>query len=107
MLLKQSHCFFFSVILSIQGRRKYGKLPPTIIRYIFFVRVTEIFCVSIPLQLRALWEELNVKILIHQNYTKNARYFQDEPYSQYIEWKNKTSQTKSGIQVYFFSDYLH
>jgi hypothetical protein len=51
--------FLTSVILSIQGRRQYGRMPPLFIRYLFFTRVTTWVCLAIPPQLSMLWDELN------------------------------------------------
>ncbi|CAD5213040.1 unnamed protein product [Bursaphelenchus okinawaensis] len=61
--------FLTSVILSIQGRRQYGKLPPVYIRYWFFSKFTVWFCVGIPPPLAVLWEELHD----HPFYTFNKR----------------------------------
>ncbi|CAD5217560.1 unnamed protein product [Bursaphelenchus xylophilus] len=61
--------FLTSVILSIQGRRQYGKVPPIYVRYWFFCKFTAWFCVGVPPPLAVLWEELHD----HPYYTYNKR----------------------------------
>uniref|UniRef100_A0A915DLG0 Uncharacterized protein n=1 Tax=Ditylenchus dipsaci TaxID=166011 RepID=A0A915DLG0_9BILA len=50
---------FLLVYLSIQGRRQYGKVPPLIIRYIFFVKIVNFLCLLVPPQLFMIWEEMD------------------------------------------------
>uniref|UniRef100_A0A914C7A1 Uncharacterized protein n=1 Tax=Acrobeloides nanus TaxID=290746 RepID=A0A914C7A1_9BILA len=56
--------FLTSVILSIQGRRQYGKLPPLKIRYWFFTKIIHLVGLSVPPNLLQLWEELDDHPLI-------------------------------------------
>ncbi|CAI4228557.1 unnamed protein product [Auanema sp. JU1783] len=51
--------FLTSVVLSIQGRRQYGRCPPGYIRYIFFVIFPQFLCLNIPPSLQQLWSELD------------------------------------------------
>ncbi|GMT15309.1 hypothetical protein PFISCL1PPCAC_6606 [Pristionchus fissidentatus] len=51
--------FLTSVILSIQGRRQYGRCPPRVIRQIFFVWMTKMLWLDVPLPLKKLWEEMD------------------------------------------------
>ncbi|TMS34074.1 hypothetical protein L596_001728 [Steinernema carpocapsae] len=51
--------FLTSIVLSIQGRRQYGRLPPLIIRYLFFIQFVKWVCLSVPPQLLKIWEELD------------------------------------------------
>ncbi|KAI1727934.1 neurotransmitter-gated ion-channel ligand binding domain-containing protein [Ditylenchus destructor] len=69
--------FLTSVILSIQGRRQYGRLPPLGIRFVFFVKLVDWLCLSVPPQLYMLWEELN-----------------DHPYITYNEYIAKKEHQK-------------
>ncbi|KAI6197450.1 hypothetical protein M3Y94_01226000 [Aphelenchoides besseyi] len=67
--------FLTSVILSIQGRRQYGQLPPLYIRYWLFVHCTHWFFVSIPPPLSMLWEEMNDHPLhTYEKYKSRLRY---------------------------------
>ncbi|KAF8362176.1 deg-3, partial [Pristionchus pacificus] len=51
--------FLTSVILSIQGRRQYGRCPPRLIRQLFFVWLTRLLWLDVPLPLKKLWEEMD------------------------------------------------
>uniref|UniRef100_A0A7E4VY85 Acetylcholine receptor subunit alpha-type deg-3 n=1 Tax=Panagrellus redivivus TaxID=6233 RepID=A0A7E4VY85_PANRE len=51
--------FLTSVILSIQGRRQYGKMPPLTIRYLFFHKWIMFVWMRAPPQLQLLWDELD------------------------------------------------
>ncbi|CAD6193388.1 unnamed protein product [Caenorhabditis auriculariae] len=50
--------FLTSVVLSVQGRRQYGKNPPKLIRYMFFVVLPHVLFINIPPPLQTLWGEL-------------------------------------------------
>lgn len=51
--------FLTSIVLSVQGRRKFGKMPTEIVRVVFFVYIAHWMCLSVPSQLLQLWDELN------------------------------------------------
>jgi len=51
--------FLTSVVLSIQGRRQYGRMPPLCVRYWFFTRINKWIWLEVPPQLDMLWEELD------------------------------------------------
>uniref|UniRef100_A0A1I7XWL0 Acetylcholine receptor subunit alpha-type deg-3 n=1 Tax=Steinernema glaseri TaxID=37863 RepID=A0A1I7XWL0_9BILA len=51
--------FLTSIVLSIQGRRQYGRIPPLVVRYLFFVQFIKWVCLSVPPQLLKIWEELD------------------------------------------------
>uniref|UniRef100_A0A915BC90 Uncharacterized protein n=1 Tax=Parascaris univalens TaxID=6257 RepID=A0A915BC90_PARUN len=51
--------FFTIIVLSVQGRRKFGKMPTEIVRVVFFVYIAHWMCLSVPSQLLQLWDELN------------------------------------------------
>ncbi|KAI6232864.1 hypothetical protein M3Y99_00972900 [Aphelenchoides fujianensis] len=77
--------FLTSIILSIQGRRQYGQLPPLIVRYWLFVHATHWFCVSVPPPLSILWDEMNDHPL--QTYEK---YRSGQRFEAKIKPQNKT-----------------
>ncbi|VDM37707.1 unnamed protein product [Toxocara canis] len=52
--------FLTSIILGIQGRRQFGKMPSQTVRIVFFVYVAHWMCLSVPTQLLQFWEEFNV-----------------------------------------------
>ncbi|CAO4379428.1 unnamed protein product [Caenorhabditis nigoni] len=51
--------FLTSVVLSVQGRRQYGRNPPQFIRYIFFVILPQVLLLNVPPPLQTLWGELD------------------------------------------------
>ncbi|CAI5451819.1 unnamed protein product [Caenorhabditis angaria] len=51
--------FLTSVVLSVQGRRQYGKNPPQFIRYLFFVILPHVLFLNVPPPLQTLWGELD------------------------------------------------
>ncbi|CAA98507.1 Acetylcholine receptor subunit alpha-type deg-3 [Caenorhabditis elegans] len=51
--------FLTSVVLSVQGRRQYGRNPPQFIRYIFFVLLPQVLLLNVPPPLQTLWGELD------------------------------------------------
>lgn len=51
--------FLTSVVLSVQGRRQYGRNPPQCIRYVFFVILPQILLLAVPPPLQTLWGELD------------------------------------------------
>ncbi|KHN80804.1 Acetylcholine receptor subunit alpha-type deg-3 [Toxocara canis] len=51
--------FLTSIILGIQGRRQFGKMPSQTVRIVFFVYVAHWMCLSVPTQLLQFWEEFN------------------------------------------------
>lgn len=51
--------FLTSVVLSVQGRRQYGRIPPIYIRYYFFVVIPSFIYLSVPPALEKLWSELD------------------------------------------------
>lgn len=51
--------FLTSVVLSIQGRRQYGRMPPLCVRYWFFTKINKWVWLEVPPQLEMLWEELD------------------------------------------------
>ncbi|CAI2353796.1 unnamed protein product [Caenorhabditis sp. 36 PRJEB53466] len=51
--------FLTSVVLSVQGRRQYGRNPPQIVRYAFFVLLPQILLLNVPPPLQTLWGELD------------------------------------------------
>uniref|UniRef100_A0A8R1DUR4 Uncharacterized protein n=1 Tax=Caenorhabditis japonica TaxID=281687 RepID=A0A8R1DUR4_CAEJA len=51
--------FLTSVVLSVQGRRQYGRNPPQYIRYVFFVILPQILLLNVPPPLQTLWGELD------------------------------------------------
>uniref|UniRef100_A0A914RHW8 Uncharacterized protein n=1 Tax=Parascaris equorum TaxID=6256 RepID=A0A914RHW8_PAREQ len=55
--------FFTIIVLSVQGRRKFGKMPTEIVRVVFFVYIAHWMCLSVPSQLLQLWDELNFSVL--------------------------------------------
>ncbi|KAE9551089.1 hypothetical protein FO519_005704 [Halicephalobus sp. NKZ332] len=67
--------FLTSVVLSIQGRRQYGRMPPLCVRLWFFTRINKWVWLEIPPQLEMLWEELDdhpsTKLTKNQNNNNN------------------------------------
>uniref|UniRef100_A0A158P9H4 Acetylcholine receptor subunit alpha-type acr-16 n=1 Tax=Angiostrongylus cantonensis TaxID=6313 RepID=A0A158P9H4_ANGCA len=51
--------FLTSVVLSVQCRRQYGRIPPLYIRYYFFAVIPSLIYLSVPQALENLWSELD------------------------------------------------
>ncbi|CAJ0963683.1 unnamed protein product, partial [Mesorhabditis belari] len=51
--------FLTSIVLSIQGRRQFGKNPPIFVRYCFFTFLRALFWLDVPPTLKKLWEDLD------------------------------------------------